>query len=111
MHPASKITPEEYTQANMEAAHGWRNGIMQYIACKESYDCLLDLEKMGVKIRDSEDEFKGAEFRDEATKMLFSYDYTAKYCARIWGSNAKKALYMECQPIPSPVWQHSGGNP
>jgi succinate dehydrogenase/fumarate reductase flavoprotein subunit len=23
MHPASKITPEEYMQANMEAAHGW----------------------------------------------------------------------------------------
>jgi len=99
MHPASKITPEEYTQANMDNFYGWRNGIMQYIACKESYDCLLELEKMGVKIRDSEDEFKGAEFRDEATKMMFAYDYTAKYCIRVWGTNAKTALYKECQRL------------
>ncbi len=105
-HPASRITPEEYTQANMESAHGWRNGIMQYIACRESYDCLLDLEKMGVKIRDSEDEFKGAEFRDEATKILFAYDYTAKYCIRVWGTNAKKSLYKECQRLGVKVYDH-----
>jgi succinate dehydrogenase/fumarate reductase flavoprotein subunit len=105
-HPASKITPEEYTQANMENFHWWRNGIMQYIACRESYDCLLDLEKMGVKIRDSEDEFKGAEFRDEATKILFAYDYAAKYCVRLWGTNVKKALYKECQRLGVKVFDH-----
>ena len=96
-NPACKISPEEFTAAVIENYQGWRCGISQYITCKESYDCLLELEKMGVKIRDSEDEFKGAEFRDEATKLMFAYDYTAKYTVRVWGSNTKPSLYKECQ--------------
>jgi len=98
-HPASKITPEEFTQVTIENYEGWRCGISQHITSMEGYDCLLDIEKMGMKIRDSEDEFKGAEFRDEATKLLFAYDYTAKYCVRVWGSNAKPSLYRECQRL------------
>jgi succinate dehydrogenase/fumarate reductase flavoprotein subunit len=95
-NPACKITPEEYTQANIDNLDGWKNGICQYIASRESYDCLLELEKIGVKIRDSEDEFKGAEFRDEKTKLMFAYDYTAKHCVRVWGANVKNSLYREC---------------
>ena len=45
------------------------------------------------------DEFKGAEFRDEATKLLFAYDYSAKYCARVWGSYVKQAIYKECKRL------------
>ena len=91
-NPASKISPEEFTEALVESRGGWRNGLPLYITCRESYDRLLDIEKMGMKIRDSEDEFKGAEFRDEATKLLFAYDYTAKYCARVWGSMSNRPL-------------------
>jgi succinate dehydrogenase/fumarate reductase flavoprotein subunit len=64
------------------------------------------MEKMGVKIRDSDDEFKGAEFRDEKTKLLFCTDYTAKYCVRIWGTNAKPALYKECQRLGVKIYDH-----
>jgi len=105
-NPACKISPEEFAQAKIETANGWRNGISQYITCRESYDCLLELEKMGVKIRDSADEFKGAEFRDEETRLMFAYDYTAKYCVRVWGSNVKTSLHRECERLGVKILDH-----
>ncbi len=105
-NPASKISPEEFTQANIENFGGWRNGISQYITCRESYDTLLDLEKLGVKIRDSGDEFRGAEFRDAQTKLMFAYDYTAKYCVRIWGANNKPSLQKECKRLGVAMYDH-----
>jgi len=50
-----------------------------YICARESYDALLDVEKMGVKVRDVDDVFKGASFRDEESKLLFAYDYDNKF--------------------------------
>jgi succinate dehydrogenase/fumarate reductase flavoprotein subunit len=105
-NPASKISPEEFTQALVESRGGWRNGLPLYITCRESYDCLLEIEKMGMKIRDSGDEFKGAEFRDEPTKLLFAYDYTAKYCARVWGHYVKQAIYRECRRLGVAIYDH-----
>ncbi|MFC2014966.1 FAD-dependent oxidoreductase [Chloroflexota bacterium] len=105
-NPASKISPEEFSQAMIDVHRGWRSGISQYITSRESYDCLLEIEKMGMKIRDSEDEFKGAEFRDEKTKLLFAYDYTAKYCARVWGSKVKPSLYNECRRLGVKIYDH-----
>lgn len=95
-NPACKIDPLEFSKVTIENYGGWRCGISQHITSRESYDCLLELEKMGMKIRDSEDEFKGAEFRDEATKLMFAYDYTARYCVRVWGDGVKPSLYNEC---------------
>ena len=106
-NPASKVTPEEFAQAVIEENNGWRSGISQYITCRESYDCLLELEKLGVKIRDSEDEFKGADFRDEGSKLLFAYDYNARYCIRLWGANVKPALYRECQRLGVTIFNHA----
>ncbi|MFC2004612.1 FAD-dependent oxidoreductase [Chloroflexota bacterium] len=105
-NPACKVTPEEFTQARMDNHRGWRSGISAYITSRESYDCLVEIEKMGMKIRDSDDEFKGAEFRDEATKHLFAYDYTNKYCLRVWGSNVKQALHKECKRLGITIYDH-----
>jgi succinate dehydrogenase/fumarate reductase flavoprotein subunit len=105
-NPACKISPEEFTLALLDSRNGWRNGITAYITSRESYDCLLEMEQMGMKIRDSDDEFKGAEFRDEATKLLFAYDYTAKYCARVWGHYVKRALYRECRRLGVNIYNH-----
>ena len=99
MNPACKVTPEELTQALVDNHGGWNCGIHRYIQCRESYDTLLELEKMGVKIRDSEGEFKGAEFRDDKTGLLFAYDYENKYTIRIWGTTIKQALEMECKRL------------
>jgi succinate dehydrogenase/fumarate reductase flavoprotein subunit len=98
-NPACRISPEEFAQALIDNYGGYRCGLTTYIKCREAYDCLLEMEKMGVKIRDSEDEFKGAPFRDEKTKLLFSYDYENRYTLRIWGSAAKPALYNECRRL------------
>jgi succinate dehydrogenase/fumarate reductase flavoprotein subunit len=106
MNPASNVTPEELAQAMIDASDGRWCGISSYIKCRESYDCLLDMEKMGVKVRDSEDEFKGAEFRDEKTKLLFAYDYRGKHCVRVWGSKAKEVLHRECRRLGVVMFDH-----
>ncbi len=54
-----------------------------YIECREGWDRLLDIEKMGGKIRDTENEFEGADFRDDATKLMFAYDYENRFTLRI----------------------------
>ena len=56
---------------------------------------MLDMESFGGKIRDTEDEFKGAEFRDDETKLMFAYDYKNKFTLRVWGSTFKPSLYKE----------------
>ena len=106
-NPACKVTPEEFAEAQIENFQGWRCGISQYITCRDSFDRLLELEKMGVKIRDSGNEFHGSAFRDESTKLLFAYDYSARYCVRIWGSNVKPALYKECRRLGVKIFDHA----
>ncbi|MFX1307991.1 MAG: FAD-dependent oxidoreductase [Promethearchaeota archaeon] len=59
-NPCSKVTPEELTLAMIKDHNGYNNGISHYIECKEFYDRLLDIEKLGGKVRDTEDKFKGA---------------------------------------------------
>ncbi len=55
---------------------------------------------MGVKIRDVDDEFVGAEFRDEETKLMFAYDYTAETCVRVnGGGDIKVAMYKEVRRL------------
>jgi succinate dehydrogenase/fumarate reductase flavoprotein subunit len=76
------------------------NGITCYIQCKESYDALMDVEKMGIKVRDVDDEFAGAEFRDEKTKLMFAYDYVNRTCIRVnGGAHIKVALYNELKRL------------
>lgn len=98
-NPCSKVSPEELTRAMVDDNDGYNNGISHYIECKEGYDRLLDIEQMGGKIRDTEDEFKGAAFRDEKTKLLFAYDYENRYTIRIWGTTFKLAMYKELKKL------------
>ena len=57
------------------------------------------MESFGGKIRDTEDEFAGAEFRDDETKLMFAYDYENKFTIRVWGSTFKPALYRELKRL------------
>ena len=104
-NPCSKITPEEMIELIRSFNKGYifpefGNGITSYITFKESYDTLLDLEQMGVKVRDVDDEFGGAEFRDENTKLMFAYDYDNRYCIRVnGGADIKLALYKELKRL------------
>ena len=96
-NPASGITPEEFATAVIEARRGYVCGMTRFIKANQGWDRLQEVEKMGMKIRDDEDEFKGAEFRDEKTKLLFSGNYKDKTMIRIWGTGLKPALTRGCK--------------
>ena len=98
-NPCSKVTPEELTEGLVEGYGGYDCGIKSYIQCKESYDTLLDVEKMGVQIRDVNDEFEGAEFRDDKTKLMFAYDYENNITIRVCGATIKASLYKELERL------------
>ena len=93
------MTPEEIANAYVDEQDHYSNGIAHYIECREGYDRMLDLESFGGKIRDTEDEFKGAEFRDDETKLMFAYDYKNRFTLRVWGSTFKPALYEELKRL------------
>lgn len=96
-HPGSSVTAEEVVEWELEMTGGYSNVLSRYIAARESYETLLEMEEMGGKIRDTTDEFKGAPFRDENTKFLFAYDYESRIHFRVWGSTFKSALYRKCK--------------
>ena len=98
-NPCSEVTPEMYTNACYDSMKGWTGGHVRYIITKESWDTLLECEKMGIQIRDVKDEFKGAVFRDEATKLMFAYDYRSRHVIRVWGFNIKPKLYEEAKRL------------
>jgi len=101
-NPCSKISPDEAMETGATHAGGgeYSSGHNTYITCKESWDALLDVEKMGLQFRDVDDEFKGAAFRDEETKVMFAYDYESKHTIRIrGGANIKTVLYDELKRL------------
>lgn len=98
-NPCSGVTPEEYTDVAMTSNGGYDCGPLRYISCQESWDALLDCERIGLKIRDTDGEFNGAAFRDEKTGLLFAYDYKNKTTLRVFGHNIKPLLYREMQQL------------
>ncbi len=98
-NPCCQVTPEEIASAYVNEQDWYSNGIAHYIECREGYDRLLDLESFGGKVRDTDDEFKGAEFRDDETKLMFAYDYKNRYTIRVWGSTFKPALVKELKRL------------
>lgn len=117
-NPLSRVDPDEWAIQEMEALGPYSNGLGIEIQCKEDYDTLLEMEQMGGKIRDEDDEFVGVEGRDDKTKFMVSPRYGAKagysprddwrspnfnppekrnnVVLRIWGSTFKPALKKEC---------------
>ena len=98
-NPCSKVSPEEYAQASIDSFAGYDCGAMRYIQCRESWDTLLDCEQMGVQIRDVHDEFQGAAFRDDETKLMFTYDYENRHTLRVYGHNMKPRLHREVKRL------------
>ncbi|HSW57988.1 MAG TPA: FAD-dependent oxidoreductase [Dehalococcoidales bacterium] len=98
-NPCSKVTPLDYTLACYNSTHGYTSGIARYIICQEGWDTLRELEDWGVQIRDVNDEFKGADFRDETTRLMFAYDYDNRHILRVWGYNIKPVLYNQMKKL------------
>ncbi len=102
-NPLSKVDPDEWAQRLTKAFGGYGCGIGREIQCRESYHTLLELEKMGGKIRDDEDQFKGVEGRDDETKFLISPRmnpfHDTNVVIRVWGTTFKPALKKECERL------------
>ncbi|SDB32962.1 FAD-dependent oxidoreductase [Eubacterium oxidoreducens] len=89
--PGSPITTEENIERSKDTGLNHRN----YIAEKGTWDALLELEKLGLNIRDDLDEFKGAATRDEESKLLKAYDYREMVSVKLHGGNYIKPVLYE----------------
>ncbi|MBN1160735.1 MAG: FAD-dependent oxidoreductase [Dehalococcoidales bacterium] len=119
-NPLSNVDPDEWAQHM--ADRPYCNGIGIQIQCRENFDTLLELEQMGGKIRDTKDEYVGAEGRDDKTKFMISPRYTKVHSyvpwaikpttfksnpdqklnnvvIRVWGSTFKPVLKKECKRL------------
>jgi succinate dehydrogenase/fumarate reductase flavoprotein subunit len=98
--PLMSVSPEEQCRRIIDSYGGYCCGIGRYIQCREGYDAFLELEKLGGKIRDTEDEYVGAWGRDEKTKLMLAERYQpTNACLRFWGSTLKPALKKECERL------------
>ncbi|NLV51284.1 MAG: FAD-binding protein, partial [Clostridiales bacterium] len=92
--PCSKISPDEMLERT--EPDPFKPEFCRYIAMRESFDAALELESYGMCIRDEKDEFVGAPFRDEETKLMFAYDYENKHTLRLpGGEQMKPVLFRE----------------
>jgi len=121
-NPLSNVDPDEWAQHM--ADHPYCNGIGIQVQCREDYDTLLEMEQMGGKIRDTGDEYIGAQGRDDKTKFMISPRYTRIHSylpedktkgektfssnpdqklnnvvIRVWGTTFKPALKKECKRL------------
>jgi len=97
-NPVSKVDPDEWAEKLAEGPYSC--GIGYQIQCRENYDTLLEIEKMGGKIRDSEGKYKDEQGYDAKTGFLFSPRYSSFHdtnvVIRIWGTTFKPVLRKEC---------------
>jgi succinate dehydrogenase/fumarate reductase flavoprotein subunit len=93
-NPDCAITTEELMDMGSEETYYFpKRDHRTYIQMKTSWETLLELEKLGLHFRDEEDEFKGAPFRNDETKVMYAYDYKTKDTVRLRGGvNIKKVM-------------------
>lgn len=118
-NPHSRVDPDEWAVHMADAPYS--NGIGIQIQCREDYDTLLEMEQMGGKIRDTDDEYVGAEGREDDTKFMISPRYGTIHSylpdpdmgkpgfnppeernnvvIRVWGSTFKPVLKRECKRL------------
>jgi len=113
-NPHSKVAPDDWAKRLVEhPVHAgdppteplplsYANGIGTQIQCREDWDTLLEMEQMGGKIRDTDDEYVGAEGRYDDRLMFsprMSPNHTTEVTVRVWGTTFKPALKKECQRL------------
>jgi succinate dehydrogenase/fumarate reductase flavoprotein subunit len=101
-NPCSRVNPDRIVERPRREGSipTYSNGIFRYITMKESWDALLDVEKMGLEFRDVNGEFAGAPFRDDETKIMFAYDYEGRTNIRVrGGAKIKPIMYKEMKKL------------
>ncbi|MCL1835069.1 MAG: FAD-binding protein [Oscillospiraceae bacterium] len=98
-NPSASTTPEEAVSRRPDSSFSGGRimgpDFRSYIQMKGSWDNLLELERLGLRFRDEEDEFAGAPFRDDETKIMYAYDYEAKTTIRLRGGAYIKKYMKE----------------
>jgi len=108
--PLMNIEPDEQCRSIIDSMGGYSNGIGHHIECWEGYDAFLEMEKIGGKIRDTDDEYVGAPGRDDETKLIVGSRYLPdKSTLRFWGSTFKPALKKECERLGVKVYDRIMG--
>ncbi len=98
-HPLINVDPDGWAQQKANANGGYSCGIARQIQCREDYDTLLEMEKMGGKIRDYDGEYKGCMGYDEKTKFMIYTGFSPLKEVMVWGTTFKPALKKECQRL------------
>lgn len=89
-NPDSPMSTEENIEKSRDTGMSHRD----YIAEKGTWDALMMLKELGLKIEDELDEFKGTATRDERSKLLKAYDYHKMVAVKLRGGNfIKPVLY------------------
>ncbi len=118
-NPHSRVDPDKWAKHMSDRPYS--NGIGTQIQCREDFDTLLEMEQMGGKIRDTDNEYAGAEGRYDDTKFMISPRYGTIHSfgpdpdmlkpnfnppeernnvvIRIWGTTFKPALKKECKRL------------
>lgn len=90
-NPKSPWKTEEIIEKTMQSGvHSLAH--RDYIAMKGAWDALLEVEKMGLPIRDTYDEFEGTATRDEESKLLKSYNYRDMISVKLRGGHFVKPV-------------------
>ncbi|MBN1692411.1 MAG: FAD-binding protein [Dehalococcoidales bacterium] len=113
-NPHSKVNPDDWAKRLVEhpmhagqppteaVPVAYSNGIGTQIQCREDWDTLQEMEQMGGKIRDTDDEYIGAEGRYD-DKLMFSPrmspNHATEVTVRVWGTTFKPALKKECERL------------
>jgi succinate dehydrogenase/fumarate reductase flavoprotein subunit len=120
-NPHSRVDADQWAVQEMDSLGNYSNGIAIEIECRESYDTLLEMEQMGGKIRDTDDEYLGVEGRQDDTKFMVCSRYSANNSIvlrkdwqepgfnppeernntvlHVWGTTFKPALRRECERL------------
>ncbi|MCD8127276.1 MAG: FAD-binding protein [Clostridiales bacterium] len=91
-HEGSPMTPEENLEkGNTQARQGHRD----YIAVKGTWDALMELEKLGLPIRDEDGDFVGTATLDRRTNLLKAYNYQDLVAVKLRGGQYIKPVIYE----------------
>ncbi|HHT17253.1 MAG TPA: FAD-binding protein [Papillibacter sp.] len=90
-NPDCAVSPEQYMELMKDSPFSVDH--RKYISMKGAWDNLMELQRLGLRFRDEDDEFAGAPFRDDKTKIMYAYDYKTKDTIRLrGGANIKKYM-------------------
>ena len=91
-YEGTPMTPEANIEAGMQQG---RQIPRDYIALKGTWEALMELEALGLPIRDVDDDFAGTATRDEKSKLCKAYDYQEMVAVKLRGGQYLKPVLYE----------------